>query len=77
MMRPRECRRGVRGGGRGGRFAGFFFSPPTSHVASPHTPHSLFNRRAYAAFDKGVARKFVIDPHGTTAAALGIKHAKV
>jgi glutathione-independent formaldehyde dehydrogenase len=32
---------------------------------------------AYAAFDKGVARKFVIDPHGTTAAALGIKHANV
>lgn len=32
---------------------------------------------AYAAFDSGVARKFVIDPHGTTAAALGVKHAVV
>ena len=31
---------------------------------------------AYAEFDKGVARKFVIDPNGTVAAATGIKHAK-
>jgi glutathione-independent formaldehyde dehydrogenase len=33
--------------------------------------------KAYEAFDKGVARKFVIDPNSTVSAATGIKHAKV
>ena len=31
----------------------------------------------YAAFDSGVARKFVIDPHGIVSKATGIKHATV
>ena len=31
--------------------------------------------KGYAAFDKGVARKFVIDPHGTVSKATGVKHA--
>jgi glutathione-independent formaldehyde dehydrogenase len=33
--------------------------------------------KGYAAFDSGVARKFVIDPHGIVAKAKGVKHAKV
>jgi glutathione-independent formaldehyde dehydrogenase len=33
--------------------------------------------KGYAAFDKGVARKFVIDPHGTVSKATGIAHAKL
>ena len=33
--------------------------------------------KGYAAFDSGVARKFVIDPHGMVAKAHGVKHAKV
>ena len=60
-------------GGGGGRVA------LRTHTRSPSTltHNTRTHCRAYAAFDKGVARKFVIDPHGTTAAALGVKHATV
>ena len=33
--------------------------------------------KAYSAFDAGVPRKFVIDPHGTVAAATGLKYAQL
>ena len=33
--------------------------------------------KGYAAFDKGASVKYVIDPHGETRAALGIKGSQI